>query len=365
MFKKIIGIVLAVMISLSLPVAALAGKEGDRNNNSPPVKATIVMVIDGLQQKHLLGDGTPNFAGLINSGTTVQKVINTPQNLTGAISCLLVGNSNTPEKSIKDFLEKKESSGTKTLLVDGTGSDLESLCPEASIVKETPVQKGNYQLTQAALKEMKFEKDLFGLITLSLLEARTSSNNSPVSRLDNQLGLLLNHLRKNNMLANTLIMVTGSDGNPPIIMHGRGIRSKTKVPAGSFTDASATLHYADHGKPPAYGMVFYEAVEPGGNVSHNYLLELRVAELSEAYANITGEIEKMRLEQREVKRQQFQLDHEKKRYTKVIDSQKEEINKLQLKMKLVKGLIYLLLLLFFVSLYIEYRILKKCFLFFT
>ncbi len=364
MFKKIISGLLAVILAFSLPVTALSGNKLDANDPD----RTVIIVIDGLLQKHLQSSQAPNITNLCQSGTSVQKVINVPKNLAGTVSLILTGKRNPGENALTGFYAAKKKNGVKTAVIDGTGGKLASLSRGASVVKDGPFQSGGKGIIETALREINSSGDIFCLIVLPGLNVDNQSKGAPtLSLLDNQVGLLLYHLKSNDMAGDTCLAITGSTGNPPAAMQGKGIRDSINVPTASLVDVFATLKYVNDQEPPEAGMVFYEAIDPEsvGSSSRNKLLEQRVKELSLAYAQASAALEAMEKEQTEVKQQQSRLDAEKAQYTKVIKKQQGEIDSLKLKMKIAKFGGYFLFVVFVIILYAEYRFLKKRFLFFT
>jgi len=364
MFKKLIPTLLAVTLAFSLPAAALAGNKLEAND----VDRIVIIIIDGLLQKHLHSSQAPNITNLYQSGTSVQKVINVPENLSGAVSLILTGERNPGENALAGFYAAMQKNGVKTAVIDGTGGKLASLSRGASVVKDGPFQSGGKGIIETALEEINSSGDIFCLIVLPGPTADNQSQSAlPLSLLDNQVGLLLYHLRDNDMTGDTCLAITGSTVDPPAALQGKKIRDSINVPAASLADVFATLKYVSDQRPPETGMVFYEAIDlvPAGSSSRNNLLEQRIKELSQAYAQASAALEAMEKEQTEVKQQQSQLDAEKAQYTKVIEKQQSAINSLELKIKIFKIVGYFLFVVFIIILYAEYRFLKKRFLFFT
>ena len=364
MFKKLIPSLLAVILACSLPVAALAGNKLEAND----ADRTVIIIIDGLMQKHLHSSQAPNITNLCQSGTSVQKVINVPKNLSNTVSLILTGDRNAGEDALAGFYAAKKKNAVKTVVIDGTGGKLASLSRGASVVKDRPFQSGDKGIIRTALEEINSTGDIFCLIVLPGPTADNPSKNAPtLSLLDNQVGLLLYHLKANDMAGDTCLAITGSIGDPPAAMQGKGIRDNINVPAATLADVFATLKYLNDQKPPETGMVFYEAIDPGpaGSSSRNNLLEQRIKELSQTYAQASAAVEEMEKEQTEVKLQQSRLDAEKAQYTKVIKKQQSEIDSLELIIKIIKIGGYFLFAVFIIILYAEYRFLKKRFLFFT
>lgn len=354
MYRKIIPTVLAMLLALVIvPGGALAGKTA--KDNSEPSRCTVILLIDGLQQSHLKSAKTPNIKGLINSGTTAGKVTGVPDTVAGAVSVLLTGNANASGEAVTKFFSNQSDQGLKTVFIDGTGGQLGSLARGADVAPSTGAQNA----INMALREIDSAEDIYCVIVLP------RANPQNLSTTDNQIGFLLNHLRKLGILNQSLIALTGTTQDPPVILNGPRVRGGIKVPIASFEDVAATVCFLNNQKLPGKGMVLYEVIESDGVHSQDYLLQQRIKDLSESYARVTGEIEQIRQEQKEVKRQQSKLDEEKAKYTAVIEKQQKEIDHLKLKITLFKLAGWLVILLFIISLYIEYRFLKKRFMFFT
>lgn len=367
-YQKLLSGTLALLFILTIvPGTALAAKTSYKDIVTQSRRITIILVIDGLQQNHLKTAKVPNIKGLMKRGTTVQKVADVPDGISDIVSALLTGTSGTKKETLAEFYSSQRKNGIKTIFIDGTGGKLESVTQGASIVNRGPFHEADKIMT-AALKKINPSKNFFCIIVLSQFKEKNSRSydkyGQVMSIADNQVGLLLNHLRNLNILSDTHIAITGTTGDPPIILNGPKIQSGLKIPIATCADVAATLSFLNNQSRYGTGMVLYEAIEPDTTHSRSYLLEQRVKELSDAYARAINQIEQMLNEYEEVKRQQNELDNEKARFRKIIEKQQKEINKLKLKITLFKLAGYMALLIFAAALYIEYRYLKKRFMFF-
>jgi len=358
MYRKLMPIPLAFLLALTIITGtALAGRTVARETTGHPPKITVLLLIDGLQQSHLHASRTPNITGLMNSGTVVENVTGIPAEIKDIVSVLLTGKESIDGHLPANFYSNQADHDIKTIFIDGSGR-LNSIARGASVTRTGPFNEHN-KIIEAAIKEIRTGGDIFCLVVLP----RPSLENLSVT--DNQVGLLLNHLRGQDMLNDSLIALTGTTGDPPIVLNGPKIKGGIKVPIASFADVAATVKFLNGQTLPNAGMVLYEAINPDDVRSRSYFLEQRIKELSEAYARATREVEQMRSEQKEVKRQQLQLDQERARFRSVIEKQQDEIDSLKVKITLFKFSGYLIILLFAIALYIEYRVLKKRFMFFT
>lgn len=354
--KNMLFVLISVLILTILPQFSLAGEKN--KDISKSYKHIFVIIVDGLQEDHLNAVPVPNIKGLMKNGMTAQRVLGKDQPVINIISSLSTGLSTGDADPMHDRGPASPSShDNKIIFIDGTGGQFADLVDDTGLVKS--VVTGPQDAIQTALKSIDPHASIFCTIILH------QSDPKNLSTVDNQIGFLLNHLRKTGMINNSLLAVTGTTGNPPVVICDPQIIGGINLPVISFADMGATIRFLNGQKATGNGMILYECLEPSDQKCYECLLRQRIKDLSSAYAHLAGVIEQNQQEKKDVEHQQATLNAEKAKYTTVIKEQQKEINRLRFRINFTKFAGWAIFVLFITALYLEYRFLKKRFMFFT
>lgn len=383
MHKKTLILLSAVLLLIFCPGAALSQPDSPPENEQQAPEITrqiMLVVIDGLQSKALQKTRAPNINGLGSSGVKVDRVcVMPPDNTAPQVYSILSGAEpsqhgylNRGDRprcgTILDLMEKR---GNDTALIDGTG-ELRGVVSGVASYYPGPYEQDR-EVVDIAIKEISLKKPFFTVIVLSgpaRALARSGEDSGEylkaVTEADNQVGRLLGYLHQQGFYEDTLIAVTGTRGTPPMVFKGREFRRGLLLPPVKITDLAPTLAYVQGMKlSGASGLVLWNSLEPGPGRSESYMLQQRVKDLSNAYAGAIEEAGRLEREKIAVQDEKGRLTQEKYSIEREMEKRDDEIRKLNLTIKAMKLGLALMLVLFIMALVIQFKILRKRYLFFS
>ncbi|MBO8137523.1 MAG: alkaline phosphatase family protein [Desulfotomaculum sp.] len=386
--ESLLCLIMTVIFLLLITGNICAGtiEETGQNQNKPVdkdqenVAAAFLVIIDGLQAEALNKYMAPNIKGLGSAGIKTSKVITVyPEDSGSSIASILTGAAPSKHQclgdgknlSIPTVLKLMEDKGIKTAIYDGT-EKMAAVKKGVSHVCKGPFNGKDSLVVQNAVNELKESSAYFNVLILSQLRdvldkhgAESVEYRKQLTETDNQVGRLLHYLHKNGLYEESIIIVTGTCGSPPLVMKGPRLKVGTQLPPVSLTDIAPTIAYLTGLKMnQAEGLVLYNAVKSRSDRSDSYLLTLRVEDLSKAYAEALRGMHRLEKEKLEVKQLQEKVTREKQVIEQKIKARDEKISELTVKINLMKITGVLMVLLFGVGYIIEYKILRKKFLMF-
>lgn len=381
--KKCGSIIIFLAVLIMFPGAALAlpPAVNEVKPEAPPKnKQIIILVVDGLQADSLNSGRTPNISGVGMAGVRADRVSAMPPDSTGArIYSLLCGTDPSDHgyagdkvaprrRTIMSFMEGR---GIKTALIDGTGC-MERAGGEASHKNFGPFGSDG-EVVNAAVDLIRSKKPFLTVVVLSgpgrqLEDSGPGTNHyhAAVTAADNEVGRLLRQLHTDGTYESTLLIVTGTVGRPPLIIKGSDFYAGSKMPPVCLKDLAPTLGYLyGINLPEAKGLILWNALRPAGDRTENYMLFQRVRDLSAAYADVVDAAARLENEKILVQEEKVRLTRDKQSVEMEIEARENQIEKLNLIISAMKIAGLLGIILFVSALVVEYRILKKRYLFFT
>lgn len=370
------------LIMLMLPGVALAlPPEATQVQPDPPKKdkRIIMILVDGLQSGDLDASKAPSLNGIGMSGVKAEKVsAMPPDNSAARIYTILsgvdpdvhrfTGSDTTPK--IDTLLTEMESKGLTTALIDGTGSLVNI---EGKISNKNFGPFGNdEQLVGSALDIIKEHKPFLTVIALSglgrLTEAEIGSvkYGSAVLTADTNVGKMIRQLHTEGIYDDTLLIIAGTTGTPPLYIKGSEFIAGLKMAPVCLKDIAPTLAYLyGMDMPKEKGLIMWNAFKPSDTRPEKQLLEERVKDLSDAYTDAVDSAARLEAEKILVQQEKLLMAKDKQFIEGEIQAREEQINRLNNKISIIKFVGLGLMVLFFVAMYIEYKFLKKRYLFFT
>lgn len=374
--KRII-LLLVLVFGLAAEAAAQPQGTGEQNTDPPPVtRQVIIIVIDGLQAEAVSAGVTPNINGLGLAGIMAERVsVMPPDRPESRFYSLLCGADLSGESSTGDppggtLLTGMEKKGIKTALIDGTGQfarDTEGISQKYTGFKNDSevvdravevIKNKKLFLTVVVLAGPGKEKALTGTGSRSYLDSVTAA--------DNEVGRLLKQLHIEGVYEESLLSVTGTTGKPPLIIKGREFLTGTKLPPVCLKDLAPTLGYLyGINMPGARGLVMWNALKAGPDRTESFMQQKRINDLSQAYADLIDESARLENEKIMVQEEKARLTRDKQSVEDQIAQRDIKINHLSKLITIMKISGLLAGILFIAALVVEYRILKKRYLFFT
>ncbi|MEW6459429.1 MAG: alkaline phosphatase family protein [Bacillota bacterium] len=377
MFVRGFGVLIALCMVLLLPLGGTAAQEAEPQEKPRYTRQMLVIVIDGLQADALQKAQAPNINGVAASGIRINDCIPVwPGGLEASAASILTGTG----AQTHQFLQAGDKLKQPTLFdlirpsnlaggfFDASGR-LDGLAANADYHLKI---KGDDKLVEAAVKEMEGKKPYLSVLVLAdarkaLEESGRSSQEyyRAVSNADNLVGRLLHFLHQQGVYEQTLIVITGTDGEPPLIVKGVQFKGGVVLPPADLLDIAPTLAYILNLKIPAPdGLVLWNAFEPGSLQNGFYLLEQRIRELSRAQAESQRAIHRLWDEGEKVREEKQELEAKEAGIAQAIQERDREIERLEKSVDAHRHLIGLLVVLFGFGYVVEYRVLKKRFLLF-
>lgn len=373
--------VFAALWALPFSSLALPPVINDVQPEAQPKKTRqiVILVVDGLQADSVSSAGTPSISGLGMAGVRVDRVsVMPPESAESRLHTLLSGCD--PEENIKPdgsglsslrptILYNMEKKGIKTAVIDGTGN-LDLVAAGSTHKYFGPFQNDG-EIIDKAVELIKSKKPFITVVVLagpgkSSPGPGTKQNPSAVSASDTQLGRLIKHLHVAGTYEETLIVVSGTTGRPPLIIKGNEFLPGTKLPPVCLKDLAPTIGYLfGINMPEAGGQVLWNALKPGPDRSENFMLQQRIMDLSTAYARAVESAARLENEKIAVQNEKVRLAGEKQTVENEIAQRDGEIKKLNNTISIIKITGLFGILVFIATILIEYRILKKKYLFFT
>ena len=285
---KPIHIPLLVFIILGCLIVNQAAAEnespGQNSAISPDsIKQVFLISIDGLNYEGFISSYAPNMNFLASEGVVDRKsmsfIVNT---IEASEACLITGTFPEEHKfinasdslEVESLLDQIRKTKRQVLLVDASGGKLERLGADNYI--KIDAQKNDREAFQAAIKQHGKEHPFFNYIYVNdcldaLLSLNQKTYSQTITKVDQYLGELLDYLREQGEMNNTLIVITSPRSSStsnlcPLIMHGPGCKPGTVMTDTMLIDVAPTLSYMLGLKVPfnVRGIPLYEAmsIEP-------------------------------------------------------------------------------------------------------
>ncbi len=372
-----VKLLVTLIISVALAFPACAEPQENSASGEEQEKATKVIyfiIVDGLQADILKKVQAPNIKGVGSAGLTVERVTSVyPDDTYNVIAGILTGSlsNRTAALSNPGILKLLQDSGIKSSLFDGT-EKMAAFKEGVVHACNGPFNGKDSLVIDNVLRETEEFNTYFNVVILPELRrvaekygVDSSEYRSQVTATDNQIGRLLHHLHTKDLYEQSLIVITGTYGQPPLIMKGPQLKVGAVLPPANLTDIAPTIAYLmGQQMKQCDGMVLYNAIKPRADRSESYLLAQRVADLSTAYATALDEMHRLEEEKSNVKQQQEKITEEKKAVQQQIAERDEKIKQLSNEITLLKQLGIIIFVVMLIGYFIEYKLLKKRFLMF-
>lgn len=376
-------ITIFIILTVLLPHRATGAEQTPGSvPQAPPVDQIILVIIDGLEEKVLQKGQAPNIIKLGESGIKVQDVNPAlPDRSRPVVATILTGLEPARHGYIDSgdilrgdsLLDKAAAKGYKNAFFDGSGGSLETVGKNCSYRFNENFQGKDRLVMDLAIDELGKKKIYLSVIFLPQLKTILGQYGSEgkefieaVTDSDNQVGRLIHFLHQSGRYENSLLVLTGASGAPPLVIKGPGVKNGVVIPAAGLVDIAPTVvKLAGLRDGPCSGLILWDAFRPGSEQSESYLLGQRVNELSRSYNEARREIYRTQEEKISIEKGQSRMSSEKNLILKEIGRRDQQIDRLELKIKVMKYAGIALLIAFAFGYLYEYRYLKKKFLLFN
>lgn len=381
--KKLFCCLLIIIIGLTTTSMAIAAPDISKpvREETPQVTSKIFfIVIDGLQADTLQKTSAPNLNGIANAGLRCNQMISVfPDTAQATVTSLLTGM--LPEshkfiqkgdtftgKTIQQLMEEKK---IKTAFFGAEG-ELKKLPAKAGHNCSGPFNGKDELVINNLLNEWTLEPAYFNVIVMPELREvlkkhgpKSNEYKMAVTKTDAQVGRLLKKLHDEDSFDNSMIIVTGTLGAPPLIIKGLPFQANSQLPPVSLCDIAPTIGYLNGVKlGKVDGLVLWNSFKEIGGQTKDYLLNERVKDLSEANAHLLQEMTRLQEEKLEVKQQQEIIAREKDDIQRQIEVRDVKIEGLNDRISLYHIIALAALGLFGLGYIIMYKLLRKKFLMF-
>lgn len=375
---KRIVLLLVLVFGLTAEAAAQPQGTGEQKPDPPPViRQMIIIVIDGLQADSVSAGLAPNINGLGLAGIMAERVsVMPPDSPESRFYSLLCGTDLSGESSAEfhpggTLLTGMEKKGIKTALIDGTGQFTRAT--EGISQKYTGPFKNDGEVVDRAVEVIRSKKPFLTVVVLSgpgkekaLTGITSRAYLESVTAADNEVGRLFKQLHIDGVYEESLLAVTGTTGKPPLVVKGKDFLTGTKLPPVCLKDLAPTLGYLyGINMPDAKGLVMWNALSTGPDRAESFMRQKRINDLSQAYADMIEEMARLENEKLMVQEEKARLSRDKQSIEDQIAQRDSKIKHLGTLIAIMKITGILGSILFIAALVVEYRILKKRYLFFT
>lgn len=381
--KKLLCCLLMMIIVLT--TTSLATAEPDTKQptqgQTPQVTSKIfLIIIDGLQAETLQKTSAPNINGIANAGIRCNEVISVfPDTAQATVTSILTGllpenhkfiqkGDNFTGKTIQHLMAEKK---IKTAFFGAEG-ELKKLPAQGGHNCSGPFNGKDELVISNLLNEWNMESAYFNVVVLPELRevykkygAKSNEYKMAVTKTDAQVGRLLKKLHDEAGFDNSMIIITGTLGAPPLIIKGLPFQTNSQFPPVSICDIAPTVGYLNGVKlGKVDGLVLWNAFKEIGGQSKEYLLNERIADLSKANAHLLQEMTRLQEEKLAVKQQQEILAREKDDIQREIAVRDAKIDGLNARIGTYHLIALVALGIFALGYIVMYKLLRKRFLMF-
>ncbi|CCO07019.1 alkaline phosphatase family protein [Desulforamulus hydrothermalis] len=349
--------------------------------DAPRVTSKIFLIIvDGLQAATLQKTSAPNINGMANAGVRAAEVVTVfPDTSQATVASILTGmlpeqhkfiksGSRPAGKTIQAIMEEKK---INTAFF-GVSDELKPLLARGGYHCSGPFNGKDELVINNLLHEWSQSQAYLNIVVLPELHgildkygADSNEYKTAVTRTDTHIGRLLKKLHDENSYENSMIIITGTLGAPPLIMKGLPFKESAVIPPVSLCDIAPTIGYLNGIKlENIAGLVLWNSFKEVGGQSEEYLLNERIKDLSLANAKLMQDMSRLQQEKLLVKQQQDIVAREKEDIQRQIEIRDGKIKALEKRISLYHAIALVLLALAAGGYVFLYKILRKRFLMF-
>lgn len=315
---------------------------------------TYIIYIKGLSVSDIEGKKLPNLKSIADSSISYTNVAK-PQIFPDSIYTLF-GDANKAY-SLPKILSKN---GIDCLFIDGSGKVPNNYCDNNSLDLISDTDDKEVLNRYFSLPT---EKD-YNFVTIYLDDINVSETSEfrRWSLVDNQIGLLLNHLIKLKKLEKSSIFITGDSDSPPLLMFRYNPNFKANYYYCNLLDLGPTICEIYGINPPSKmpGNTLYEFLAG----SNDPMSTKRIIDLQKQCLLAEEKINLLQKDNSLINEDKNKILEEKLNFDQRILEKEKQITTLKIKLKLFKLAGFVLFIILLAGYVIEYRILRKKFLIF-
>ncbi|GAB6157741.1 hypothetical protein JCM39194_09410 [Desulfotomaculum varum] len=349
--------------------------------DGPRVTSKIfIIIVDGLQAETLQKTSAPNINGIANAGVKAAGVVTVfPDTTQATVASILTGmlpeqhkfvkpGSRLAGNTIQAIMEEKK---INTAFF-GASDELKLLLAQGGYCCSGHFNGKDELVINNLLNEWSRSQAYLNIVMLpelhGILDKYGVDSNEyklAVTRTDTQIGRLLKKLHDENSYENSMIVITGTLGAPPLIMKGLPFKESAVIPPVSLCDVAPTIGYLNGIKlENIAGLVLWNSFKEVGGQSEEYLLNERIKDLSLANAKLLQDMSRLQQEKLLVKQQQEIVAREKEDIQRQIEIRDGKIKALENRIRSYHVIALVLLALAAAGYVFLYKILRKRFLMF-
>lgn len=277
MNKSHILMIIGMFIAICFIFSNQSIAEEDRE-----LKHVFIISVDGLNYEGYVSTPVTNMKHLAGEGVIDEKSSGLRVDTTEAAEASLLTGA-LPEdhrhftakdkveaESLLDVIKKQ---GRTLMIVDGSGGKLQSFARSEKEYIKMDGLCSDKKVVEQAVKTFTDNKPFFMYIYLNdcmdaLLSLDEKAYYESIKNFDNNLGNLINYLRKQELYYNSLIIVTSARSSSPsnmvpLVIHGPGCNMGSKINGTMVIDIAPTVCRLTGLKQPygTRGIPIYEAME--------------------------------------------------------------------------------------------------------
>jgi len=232
--------------------------------------------------------------------------------------------------------------------------------------------KNDGEVINSALNVIKTKKPFMSVVVLAgpgrkySAAADLKNYHNSVTAADNEVGRFLKQLHIDGTFEETMLVVTGTTGKPPMIIKGIEFLSGSRLAPAGLKDLAPTLGYLfGINLSDVKGLILWNSLKPAPDRSDSFMMQQRVLDLSTALADAVDSAARLEIEKIIVQEEKIRLTAEKRTVEEEIADREGRIKRLNTIITAMKITGIAVIIIFMGAMVIEYRILRKKYLFFT
>jgi predicted AlkP superfamily pyrophosphatase or phosphodiesterase len=255
------GLMLTLVLTLSAGIGSAAAEP-------QPLQHIFIISVDGLNYEGYVSAPVHNMKDLAGEGVWDEKSMALQvDTVEAAEASLLTGSFPQDHQhiTVKDKIQTEtlcdivSQMGKKYAVIDGSGGKLQAYEKGDKTYYQVTGSESDERVLEQALKVFKQDRPFLSYIYLNdcrhaLLSLDEKAYYETVKECDQALGRFINSLRQEDAYYNSLIVVTSArssspSNNVPLIIHGPGLKSNTRINNSMVIDVAPTvckLIQADH-----------------------------------------------------------------------------------------------------------------------
>lgn len=350
-----------------------------------PLKNIILISVDGLNYEGYSSYDKNSLKYLALDGCSTDKCLAVrADTLEAGEASLLTGSlpeehqhySRTDKVEVESVLDVICKSGRSVLVVDGSGGKLQGFARGQEEYVKMDSKQPDSRVMEKAIKLFLEKKPFFTYIYLddcktSAVQVNSKDHFKNLRNVDQEIGKLVEVLKKWNIYDQTGLIVTASRSSSPsnmvpLMIKSGGIKYNSRLQGVNIIDVAPTICVLAGLERPrnCSGIVIWDAFIPGEKHGAETLLKKQMEELQQERLRVWNRLYQTMKERESLTHQIEEIKEEQEGIFDYAGQNEQTIAHLQKRLNQAKGLMAGMIVVFLIGGLIEYRWLKRRFMLF-